>query len=179
MGEREGSTVICRRGTDMPCAGAWGTVRSCGARTPTTGPTRELCEGCPVRQECLEVTLANSDLVGLWSGTTDPERREIRRRRVAQVREFVQQPSPILDWIRWDHLDGLGHVSRTYAERCIQTRARLNPYVCMTRKRSEVESSMAHCLLHYLLNWENDFGAQVTCAVLPPSWPQSSSGQTI
>jgi WhiB family redox-sensing transcriptional regulator len=47
------------------------------------GPTRELCAGCPVRQECLEAALADSDLVGLWGGTTDRERREMRRSRVA------------------------------------------------------------------------------------------------
>jgi len=40
---------------------------------------RELCETCPVRQECLETALADSDLMGLWGGTTDAERRELRR----------------------------------------------------------------------------------------------------
>jgi WhiB family transcriptional regulator, redox-sensing transcriptional regulator len=44
---------------------------------------RALCEGCPVRQECLETALADDSLVGLWGGTTDAERREIRRGRVA------------------------------------------------------------------------------------------------
>jgi WhiB family redox-sensing transcriptional regulator len=47
------------------------------------GPTRELCGGCPVRQECLEAALADDSLVGLWGNTTERERREIRRRRVA------------------------------------------------------------------------------------------------
>jgi len=40
------------------------------------GPTRELCEGCPVGQECLEVALADPDLFGLWGNTTEAERRE-------------------------------------------------------------------------------------------------------
>ena len=44
---------------------------------------RALCAACPVRQECLEVALADSDLLGLWGGTTDAERRELRRSRVA------------------------------------------------------------------------------------------------
>jgi WhiB family redox-sensing transcriptional regulator len=48
-----------------------------------SGATRELCEGCPVRQECLGAALADPDLVGLWGGTTDRERREMRRGRVA------------------------------------------------------------------------------------------------
>jgi hypothetical protein len=36
-------------------------------RGPKTdyGRARELCEGCPVRLECLEVVLADPDLVGL------------------------------------------------------------------------------------------------------------------
>jgi WhiB family transcriptional regulator, redox-sensing transcriptional regulator len=44
---------------------------------------RELCESCPVRPECLEYALADESLTGLWGGTTDTERRLIRRRRVA------------------------------------------------------------------------------------------------
>jgi WhiB family redox-sensing transcriptional regulator len=47
------------------------------------GVIRELCETCPVRLECLEVALADESLTGLWGGTTDTERRMIRRRRVA------------------------------------------------------------------------------------------------
>jgi WhiB family redox-sensing transcriptional regulator len=38
-----------------------------------------LCRDCPVRQECLEAALADPDLQGLWGGTTERERREIRR----------------------------------------------------------------------------------------------------
>ena len=44
---------------------------------------RALCGDCPVRQECLEAALANAELVGLWGGTTDAERREMRRASVA------------------------------------------------------------------------------------------------
>jgi WhiB family redox-sensing transcriptional regulator len=44
---------------------------------------RDLCDECPVRQECLEVALADESLQGLWSGTTEIERRQIRRGRVA------------------------------------------------------------------------------------------------
>lgn len=42
---------------------------------------RELCETCPVRQECLEVALADPEIVGLWGGTTERERRQMRRGR--------------------------------------------------------------------------------------------------
>ena len=40
---------------------------------------RELCARCPVRQECLAVALADPDLQGLWGGTNDQERRQLRR----------------------------------------------------------------------------------------------------
>ncbi len=44
---------------------------------------RELCEDCPVRQECLETALADRELQGLWGGTTGAERAALRRGRVA------------------------------------------------------------------------------------------------
>ena len=47
------------------------------------GAIRELCETCPVRPECLDYALGDESLTGLWGGTTDTERRMIRRRRVA------------------------------------------------------------------------------------------------
>ena len=47
------------------------------------GTTRELCQGCPVRQECLDVALADILLDGLWAGTTPAERKAMRRGRVA------------------------------------------------------------------------------------------------
>ena len=45
--------------------------------------TRELCTTCPVRRECLDFALADESITGLWGGTTDRERRQIRRLRVA------------------------------------------------------------------------------------------------
>ena len=39
---------------------------------------RELCGRCPVRQECLVTALADPELVGMWAGTTQRERRGIR-----------------------------------------------------------------------------------------------------
>lgn len=40
---------------------------------------RELSVGCSVRQDCLETALANDELVGLWGGTTEVQRRQMRR----------------------------------------------------------------------------------------------------
>jgi WhiB family redox-sensing transcriptional regulator len=45
------------------------------------GSVRELCDACPVRRECLDFALSDESITGLWGGTSDTERREIRRRR--------------------------------------------------------------------------------------------------
>ena len=44
---------------------------------------REICESCPVDRGCLEFELRDESITGLWGGTTDYERRLIRRLRVA------------------------------------------------------------------------------------------------
>jgi len=44
------------------------------------GRLRAVCGACPVRRECLEFALADDSLIGLWGGTTDAERRELRQR---------------------------------------------------------------------------------------------------
>jgi WhiB family redox-sensing transcriptional regulator len=44
---------------------------------------RLLCEGCVVREECLEVALADPELRGLWGGTSEVQRKALRRQRVA------------------------------------------------------------------------------------------------
>jgi WhiB family redox-sensing transcriptional regulator len=51
-------------------------------RAPTTdyGRLRAVCGACTVREECLSFALADDSLIGLWGGTTDVERRELRRR---------------------------------------------------------------------------------------------------
>jgi WhiB family transcriptional regulator, redox-sensing transcriptional regulator len=61
-------------------AGASGFVKSTGG---AYGATRRACARCPVRQECLDFALADESIVGLWGGTSDAERRELRRRAVA------------------------------------------------------------------------------------------------
>lgn len=50
---------------------------------PTKGEqsadAKRVCTGCPVRSECLEYALADEDLFGVWGGTSQLERRRIRR----------------------------------------------------------------------------------------------------
>jgi len=40
--------------------------------------TKDLCRGCPVRQECLDYALKYEPL-GIWGGMTEKERRAYRR----------------------------------------------------------------------------------------------------
>jgi Transcription factor WhiB len=51
------------------CAGQ-GTTEFIPVRGANYDRARALCAGCPVRQECLETALADSELLGLWAGTT-------------------------------------------------------------------------------------------------------------
>lgn len=63
---------------DAACR-ATGTAVFIRGRGGDYGAARALCAACEVRAECLEVALANPELVGLWGGTSDRERREMRR----------------------------------------------------------------------------------------------------
>ncbi len=65
----------------------WHRQASCTGATPTffsSAPgnfakAQALCEGCLVRQECLEVALGDSELPGMWGATTEAGRRALRR----------------------------------------------------------------------------------------------------
>ena len=63
---------------------------------PTRGESvdeaRAICERCPVADECLDFALKNG-CVGVWGGTTERQRRRLRRNRRISARELV---GPIL-----------------------------------------------------------------------------------
>ena len=40
---------------------------------------REVCAGCPVKADCLQYALDNNINVGIYGGTTDKDRRKIKR----------------------------------------------------------------------------------------------------
>jgi WhiB family redox-sensing transcriptional regulator len=41
----------------------------------------EICFACPVRIACLEHALANGEILGVWGGLTQQERRALHRKR--------------------------------------------------------------------------------------------------
>ncbi|KUN05840.1 transcription factor WhiB [Streptomyces yokosukanensis] len=57
----------------------------------TTGPAqvqseraKAVCGHCPVREQCLHWALRTGESIGIWGGTSEPERRALSRR--ARVR---------------------------------------------------------------------------------------------
>lgn len=40
---------------------------------------RTVCNDCPVRIECLRYALSNREQFGIWGGTSERERRKLRR----------------------------------------------------------------------------------------------------
>ncbi|ANS62678.1 regulatory protein [Streptomyces lincolnensis] len=59
----------------------------------TTGPAlvqqeqaKAVCRRCPVREECLEWALDTGQAIGVWGGTSENERRALKRRAAARRR---------------------------------------------------------------------------------------------
>lgn len=76
--------------------GNWSTQGACrkhptalwfAVRAPEIAQAKRICEGCPVRAECLEHALARPTLLGIWAGTTPVERSAMR------VRDNVATPA--------------------------------------------------------------------------------------
>lgn len=53
-------------------------------RGASTAEAKAVCAGCVVREQCLEYALANGEKFGIWGGTSERERRVIRRERARQ-----------------------------------------------------------------------------------------------
>lgn len=50
---------------------------------------RAICGACPMQEPCLEYAL-HVKVVGFWGGTTDEERRRIRRRRGIRAARILE-----------------------------------------------------------------------------------------
>ncbi|MGB6057790.1 MAG: WhiB family transcriptional regulator [Microthrixaceae bacterium] len=60
-------------------------------RGASTKEAKGVCQGCVVREDCLEYALANGEKFGIWGGLSERERRRIRRQR-ALARAAQQVP---------------------------------------------------------------------------------------
>ncbi|HEY2285934.1 MAG TPA: WhiB family transcriptional regulator [Streptosporangiaceae bacterium] len=52
-----------------------------GASATQVRTARAICAGCPVRPDCTDFALEHREISGIWGGTTDEERRKLRRAR--------------------------------------------------------------------------------------------------
>ena len=50
---------------------------------------KQVCDECPVRVECLEYALETNQDSGIWGGTSEEERRTLRRRIAGRERVLV------------------------------------------------------------------------------------------
>lgn len=50
---------------------------------------KALCAICPVRSECLEHAMAESEMVGIWGGLSERERRRLRAERAKRIGHAV------------------------------------------------------------------------------------------
>ncbi len=46
---------------------------------------KAICQGCPVREDCLEYAMANDEKFGVWGGYTERERNRLRRVRALRA----------------------------------------------------------------------------------------------
>ncbi|MEU0909538.1 WhiB family transcriptional regulator [Streptomyces althioticus] len=49
-----------------------------------TEQAKAVCRGCPVQEQCLEWALATGQSIGVWGGTSETERRALKRRIAAR-----------------------------------------------------------------------------------------------
>jgi WhiB family redox-sensing transcriptional regulator len=61
-------------------------VSDFGAAQEQITEAKSVCARCPVRADCLHHALSRGEASGIWGGTTEYERRHLRRRRAAVPR---------------------------------------------------------------------------------------------
>lgn len=70
----------------------WSEDAACGQKpnlADDPDSLKQLCQYCPVIDECLEDAMSDSSLVGIWGGTTERQRHKIRSAR----KDHVDDPS--------------------------------------------------------------------------------------
>ncbi|POX46094.1 WhiB family transcriptional regulator [Streptomyces sp. Ru71] len=55
-------------------------IGTSGPSLVQTEQAKAVCRGCPVREPCLRFALDTDQTIGVWGGTSETERRALRRR---------------------------------------------------------------------------------------------------
>ena len=71
-------------------------VSGSGAAAPQIEQALRICADCRVRRECLEFAMNNSEMHGIWGGTTPEDRTRARRSEAARRRHARKtwRPAP-------------------------------------------------------------------------------------
>ena len=77
------------KGTDPAI---WFPERGIGARE--SAAIKAICEGCPVRVDCLTTALDDAEKFGFFGGASERERRVMRRDWPRRACEFCRKPIP-------------------------------------------------------------------------------------
>jgi len=56
-------------------------ISAAGPALRQVAHAKAICARCPIRQACLDYALSAGAIQGVWGGTTEVERRTLRRRR--------------------------------------------------------------------------------------------------
>jgi WhiB family redox-sensing transcriptional regulator len=67
-------------------------ISTTGQSAPQIARAKAVCADCPVRPDCLAFALSHREMVGIWGGTTDEERRRSRRNETR--RAASRRPAP-------------------------------------------------------------------------------------
>lgn len=60
-------------------------------RGSSTKEAKDICFLCPVRSECLDYALMNGEKFGIWGGTSERERRKIRKKKTLENPEWRKE----------------------------------------------------------------------------------------
>ncbi|MEU1184629.1 WhiB family transcriptional regulator [Streptomyces sp. NPDC005820] len=59
-------------------------IGTSGPALMQTQQAKAVCRRCPVRQQCLDRAMDTDQTLGVWGGTTEAERRALRRNATAR-----------------------------------------------------------------------------------------------